>query len=127
MTEVESADSARRWLTFMRALGLVEATSAGFVRTDRSPSDSEVATSFRARVYGAREVLGTLEAAEGPVAADTVFEDLSLVPRWEGYRDTNPDQTWRDRVADLLEWAVRLDLVEPAPTGYRALTRDRSQ
>lgn len=127
MTPVQSADSARRWLTFMRALGLVEETTSGFVRTDRSPSDPATARAFRERVYGAREVMAELESADSPVSADTIFDELSLVPRWEGHRDANPEQTWRGRVVDLLEWAVILDLAEKSTTGYRALIQDRSQ
>lgn len=127
MTEVQSADAARRWLTFMRALGLVEDTTAGFVRTDQSPSDSATASAFRERVYGAREVMETLEGAESWVTADTLFDELNLVPRWEGHRDPNPEQTWRRRVADLLEWAVTLELAEKSASGYRALTPDTPQ
>lgn len=111
----------------MRALGLVEQTTSGFVRTDRAPSDPATATAFRERVYGAREVLERLESADGPVSAETVFEDLNVVPRWEGHRDPDPAHTWRERVGDLLEWAVLLGLAEHRSAGYRSLTRDRSQ
>lgn len=111
----------------MQALGLVEETSAGFVRTDRKPSDPATATAFRERVYGAREVMTELESAETPVSADSVYDALNLVPRWEGHRDPSPEQTWRERVCDLLDWAVVLDLAAKSADGYRALTQDKSR
>lgn len=121
-TAVPSRDAARTWLTFMQALGLVRETDGGFVRTDRSPTDPAVPEAFHEGVYGAREVLGVLEGADGPLTADAVFEGTDLVPRWEGHRDRDPDATWRTRVAHLLGWATRLGLVTAGEDGYRPAT-----
>ncbi|MFB6111820.1 MAG: hypothetical protein ABEJ35_04705 [Halobacteriaceae archaeon] len=121
-TGVPSADAARAWLTFMQALGLVRETEDGFVRTDRDPATAELAEAFLDGVYGAREVVDVVEAADAPLDATAVHDRLDIVPRWEGYRDGDPETTWRRRVGALLAWAARFELVTATEDGYRRLT-----
>lgn len=133
-------DDARTWLTFLRALGLVRETDAGFVRVregdagdgDAGPaSDGDVgaasdgdalAAAFRERVFGAREVLAALDDADGPLSADEAFEHVrGMVPEWERRRDpAGWEDRWRERVRRLLAWAALLGLAERADGGYRA-------
>ncbi|PSQ19548.1 hypothetical protein BRD00_01395 [Halobacteriales archaeon QS_8_69_26] len=119
---VPSRDEARTWLTFLSALGLVAESDRGFART-REPADPDsetLARAFREGVYGAREVLELLVAADEPLDADAVFEEFrEHVPNWERMRDDAWERTWRERVARLLGWAALLGLVREAEGSYR--------
>ncbi len=117
-------DDARTWLTFLRALGLVRETDAGFVRVregDAGDGDA-LAAAFRERVFGAREVLAALDDADGPLSADGAFERVrGMVPEWERRRDpAGWEDRWRERVRRLLAWAALLGLAERIDGGYRA-------
>jgi hypothetical protein len=111
-------DEARTWLTFLRALGLVERTESGFVRTDRDPESEAVVTAFRERVFGAREALAALDDGAQSVAevADAVTD---AVPAWERERHGDWRATYRDRTAALLGWAVLFGLALECEDGYR--------
>lgn len=159
-------DDARAWLTFLRALGVVRETDAGFVRArdgaasggegsgggestvagedggaesdaagngdeatadgsdaaDEHPDREALAAAFRERVFGVREVLAALDAADGPLTVDETFEAVrEMVPEWERRRDpAGWADRWRERVARLLDWAVLLGLAERGEGGYRA-------
>lgn len=122
-------DEAAAWLEFLRALGLVAKGRRGYHRRRVEPEEVDLKGGFRERVFGAREVLGILEAdaeAAGadepptPIEAPAVFERFERhVPTWErqksphGWRDV-----WSRRVEALLEWAVLLDLAESRQGGY---------
>lgn len=111
-------DEARRWLTFLRALGLVERTSRGFVRTRETPSD--LPGRFVERVFGAREALDALREA-GPLSEAEVFEGVRAdVTPWERGKETGWEETWRERTGRVLEWAVLFDLAERTEAGYDA-------
>lgn len=121
---VPAQDQAREWLTFLRALGLAEETAEGsFVRT-REPSDPDrtyLADRFRERVYGARELLDVVAAADGPIDAEDAFETYRPeIPEWERQRHEDFERRWRERVARLLEWAVLLGLATRTDGGFRA-------
>ncbi|MFB6104616.1 MAG: hypothetical protein ABEJ57_05960 [Halobacteriaceae archaeon] len=118
-TTVPSRDEARTWLTFLRALDLVDATETGYVRTDRDPHDDAVASAFRANVYGACEVCDTVDAAEGPMTAAAVADAVDIVPRWERHRSPDAERDWRTRITALLEWATVFDLLTSTASGYR--------
>lgn len=112
-------DDAREWLTFMQALDLAAETDRGFRRRDDREREA-LARAFRERVFGAREVLDHLADAPGPVEADSAFEAVrDEVPAWERSRAPDWEDTWRERVGHLLEWAVLLGLAERADGGYR--------
>lgn len=119
-TAVPSRDEARRWLTFLRALGLATETDAGFARTRENKDREALAGAFRERVFGAREVLDALAAAEEPLDEAAVFERVEAqVPAWERARHDDWQRRWRERVARLLAWADLLGLATRTAEGYR--------
>jgi hypothetical protein len=102
-------DHARTWLTFLRALELVERTDSGFVRAERDPEAAATRKAFRERVFGARETLAAV--ADGPVTVEDAFQRVAeAVPAWERDRRGDWRAHWRERTARLLAWAVLLDL-----------------
>lgn len=121
-TTVDARQDAETWLTFLRALELVDEYERGYARTRAEFDREAMAAAFEARVFAADAVLDALRWADEPLTADAVFESVEdVVPRWE--RDRHPDwrEIWRERVADLLEWAVLLDLAERSDGSYRAI------
>lgn len=117
----QSRDVARRWLTFLRALELAAETDSGFKRTDREATAANVRESFLDRVYGAEEAITALRAAEGPLPPDAAFERLrGTVPGWERHKQRGWEAEWEQRVEDLLDWLVLLDLAERTENGYVA-------
>lgn len=120
--DLPSRDVARTWLTFLRALELVEETPRGFRRRETDPDPDHLRDALRRRVFGAREALATLRAADGPVAADEAFERFrDRVPTWEHHK--NPDEwaaIWRDRLGTVLDWLVAVGLAERRDGGYVA-------
>jgi hypothetical protein len=120
-TAVDDRETARTWLTFLRALELVEETDRGYARVRGGIDPDELAAAFRDRVFGAREVLSLL--GDHPLTVAEVFEQFEpTVPQWERHR--NPQswrETWETRVERLLEWAVLLGLAERTDAGYEAV------
>lgn len=118
---VPSQDEARRWLTFLQALGLVRETDRGFARNRVEVDEAELAEAFEVHVFGASEVLGTLASADEPLDAESVFADFEdNVPNWERYhKPTDWQDIWSDRVGRMLEWGVLFELVERVDDGYR--------
>lgn len=118
--DLPGRDAARTWLTFLRALGLVEETSRGYARTRDSFAMEAVRPAFVEGVFGAREVLVVLEDAGDPLAPDAVFERVvDVVPQWERHSDPAWRETWRERVARLLAWAALLGLADADGGTYR--------
>lgn len=119
--EFQSRDVARTWLTFLRALELAEATESGFRRTDREATPENVRESFRVRVFGAAEALDALQDAGDPLSVEDAFAHLrSTVPGWERHKQRGWEDAWEERVGDLLDWLVLLDLAEQTDDGYVA-------
>jgi hypothetical protein len=112
-------DVSRTWLTFLRALELARETDAGFVREQTDPTPEHLRDAFQRRVYGAREVLASLDADE-PRSIEEVFTEFEArVPAWETHRAAEDwRDVWRERVEHILGWAVLLDLVEERDGGY---------
>ncbi|WP_136716120.1 hypothetical protein [Halorientalis salina] len=122
--DLPNRETANEWLAFLDALGLAAETDRGYerVRTDLDAED--LGASFRERVFGAREVLDALGAADGPMTPVEAFEAVrSMVPTWERNRHADWEREWRDRVARLLDWAVVFDLVERRSDGYVAASQ----
>lgn len=119
--DAPSRDVARTWLTFLRALGLVEATDSGYRRSRVEPTPDQLREAFVSRVFTAAELLAALREADGPVDVDGAFAAVrGRVPTWE--RHKNPRtwaDVWRDRAGDLLDWLVLLGLAERVDGGYR--------
>jgi hypothetical protein len=116
-------DVARTWLTFLRALQLASETDSGFVREQTDPTLEHIQAAFEHRVYGASEVLASLDAEE-PKSVDTVFEDFEeRVPVWETHRAAEDwREVWHERVERILGWAVLLDLAVERDGEYVRLT-----
>ena len=120
-TDLGAQDDAKEWLTFLRALELVEETEGEYRRLPHEADPERLRAAFRERVYLAEDVLATLAAADGPLGVDAVFERLEdRVPQWERLRHTDETGVWRERLRRVLEWAVVLGLAERADGGYVA-------
>ena len=120
-TDVAAQDRAKEWLTFLRALELIEETGGKYRRLPVEADPDALRRAFRGRVYLADEALFVLSAVDGPVGVEAVYERLDgRVPRWEQLRRTDADGVWRERVRRVLEWAVLLGLAERAEAGYVA-------
>ena len=120
-TDLASQDAAKEWLSFLRALELVEETAGQYRRLPHEADPDRLRASFRDRVYLAEDVLGVVSAADDPLDAGEVFERVSdRVPQWERHRHEDVADVWRQRVRRLLEWAVVLGLAERAEDGYVA-------
>lgn len=116
-------DSARTWLAFLEALGLVSAGELGYVRTDRPVEAATLREPFREQVFGVEAILEAV-STEAVADVDAAFSAIrDDVPHWERHRQPNTwESTWRDRVASLLGWATLFGLVESTADGYRLLT-----
>lgn len=116
--DLPDRDAARAWLTFLRALGLVERTDGGYRRVRPRPDGAAVRDAFRQRVYGAREAVDAVRT-DGPLTDGEVFDRLrDRVPAWERARDPDWRASWRERTRRLLGWAAFLGLVERRDEGY---------
>ncbi len=119
--DLPSRDAARTWLTFLRALDLAEETEDGKFRRRADPEPDRLREAFVERVFGARELLAALDAADDPLTADAAFDALrGRVPAWERHRSASWEADWRDRTERLLEWAELLGLAEKRDGGYVA-------
>ena len=114
-----SRDVSRTWLTFLRGLGYVEATSDGFRRLRREPTASGVRRGLLDGIVGAREIAAAL--AREPQTEQTAFAAVSeAVPRWERTRTDDWEAVWRGRTDRLLGWFHALGMVTATSEGYRA-------
>lgn len=119
-TDLTARDDAREWVTFLRALGLVEETSSGFRRVRREFTTADLADAFRERVFGTDAVLAVIEAADEPLGPEVIYERFRhRVPNWERHRRTDWEDDWRERVRRLLGWLVVFDLADQTDDGYR--------
>lgn len=117
-----SRDVARTWLTFLRALELAVETDSGFKRTARDPSPPNLRESFVDNVFSAAEVLDRLRSADAPMSAEQVFDAVSdTVPTWERHKVRTWEADWRQRLSNLLDWLVLLDLAAERAGGYVAV------
>jgi hypothetical protein len=122
---VGARDDASEWLTFCRALGLVAESDRGYHRVRDAPDPTTdagraaLAERFRERVFGAEELLAALDD-EGALDAAAAFDRLrDRIPNWERRHHADAAAVWRDRVRNLLDWAVVLDLATRADGRYR--------
>lgn len=104
-TDLGGRETARAFLTFLRALGLVAESERGYHRTRTDPDPDALATAYRERVFLVAELLDTV--ASGPTTAEAAFEAVrGDVPRWERERHADWERQWRQNVDHLLSWAV---------------------
>ncbi|MBV0924854.1 hypothetical protein KTS45_11660 [Halomicroarcula limicola] len=117
-TDVADRETAREYLTFLRALGLVAESERGYHRTRTEPDRSALATAFREHVFAAAELLDALDN-DGPLTEAEAFERVrDAVPRWERERQTGWEDVWRTRVGHLLGWAEVFGLATQTSEGY---------
>ncbi|EMA06619.1 hypothetical protein SAMN05443574_10542 [Haloarcula vallismortis] len=117
-TDVSDRETAREYLVFLQALGLVAESERGYYRTRTDLDRAALARAFEDSVFGVDVLLGAL--GPQPVAADAAFDALrSEVPRWERERHADWEAIWLERVTNLLEWATTFGLVEKTADGYR--------
>lgn len=115
---VPARDEARTWLTFLRALSLVEETERGYARTRDDPDHETLRERFLDGVYGARELHGVLDSG-GPLAAAAAFDRFrEHVPQYERHRSEEWETVWRERVGRLLGWGTLFGAFEHTPEGY---------
>ena len=120
-TDVSNRETAKEYLVFLQALGLVAESERGYYRTRTDPDQSALATAFEDSVFGVDVLVAALDSE--PVAAAAAFDALrDEIPRWERERHTDWEAVWRERTAALLEWAVLFGLAERTADGYRQQT-----
>ncbi|MFC6955486.1 hypothetical protein [Halorubellus litoreus] len=115
-------DEAAKWLTFLRALGLVAEHERGYARTREDVDPVELAERFLEGVYLAPAVRDAVAAADEPVSADAVFDAVAdRVPQYERNKyPTNWREVWGETVARELDWLVLFGELETTDDGrYR--------
>ena len=116
---------AEAWLTFLRALGLVERKQSGYARTRDDLDREALGEALRSRVLGADDAVDAVETAPGPVSAEAVFDEIRETgPGWERRRHDDWEAVWRDRTRRLLEWGDLLGLVLRTDEGFVAGSGD---
>lgn len=111
-------DVASDWLTFCRALELVDEFDQGYGQTDDSPSRELLAARFRDRVVLAESVAATVDTE--PITAAHVFRRVrGEIPEWERRRAEDWEAMWTARVRRQLEWLGLFDEIERVDSGYR--------
>ena len=114
--DLPDRQTANDWLAFLRALGLVEETSRGFVRADAEPTPERVREGLRDGVLLVPEALAALREAspDDPLTpADLFAATRERVPRHDRARNPDWEAVWRDRAARLLGWLALVDLAAP--------------
>ena len=116
-----SRDVARTWLTFLRALELVEETPSGFKRLDREPTVEHLRDALVRRSYLASPLLEAL--GETPLTDEAAFAVVrDRVPPWEHQKEpTRWADIWAERATNTLDWLSLLGLAKRTPAGYVAV------
>lgn len=114
-----SRDEARTWLTFLRGLGLVENTDAGYRRTRGDPTVDRLRTGLLEGIFGARELARALIAADRPLSNHQAFTAVrDHVPQWERYRTGDWESVWVGRIDRLLGWFDLVGFTTRCDAGY---------
>lgn len=117
---IDSRDEAREWITFLRALGLVSEENGRFYQRQVDPSDRELASAFRERVYAANELLNLVAETESPLKVEELFEqgqEQGIIPQWERYQQ-DWENVWRVRIQRILAWGCEFNLLKQREEGY---------
>jgi len=116
-------DEAARWLTFLRALGLVAEHETGYARTREDLESSELADRFLDGVYLAPAVRDAVASADGPRSADAVFDAVADgVPQYERNKYPNSwREVWGEIVGRELDWLALLGALERTDDGRYAV------
>jgi len=118
---IDDQDDAREWLTFLRALGVVDQTPSGYRRHREEVTGSRLVDRLLDNVYGARELYAALEATEEPLSLDDLDRRAAVdLPTWERHHHgTDHKRVRRRRLRRLAEWFVLCDAAERTAGGYR--------
>ena len=114
--------TARDWLTLLRALGLVEREGGEYRRTDDDVDEATLRERFTGEVYGAREVRDALDGPDGAFRPAAAVVDVVPQPTWERHRHAEPDAAWARHVERLLDWLVAMGAAERGEGAYRRAT-----
>lgn len=116
-------DEAAKWLTFLRALGLVAEHERGYARTREDVRPEVLADRFLDGVYLAPAVRDAVANADEPLSAAAVFDAVaSEVPQYERNKyPTNWREVWGDTVAHELDWLVLFGELEATDDGRYAV------
>jgi len=116
-------DEAAKWLTFLRALGLVAEHERGYARTREDVDPEVLADRFLDGVFLAPAVRDAVANADQPLTASEVFDAVaSEVPQYERNKYPNSwREVWGDTVARELDWLVLLGELEATDDGRYAL------
>jgi hypothetical protein len=116
-TDIDDREDASEWLTFLRALGLVDRTASGYRRKRVELTADVLADRLRDGIYGARELYDRLAAADEPLSVDDLDGAVDL-PTWERHHHANPERVRRQRLRRLAEWFVCCSIAERSAAGY---------
>lgn len=128
-TGIDDRDNGRRWLTFLRAIGLVENVSSGYRRRRAEPTADELVDRLLDTVYGGREIYDLLAAADRSLSLDDIDRQASVeLPTWERHHHgSDHEQVRRRRLQRLVDWFVLCDAVERTGDKYRLTENSRSR
>ena len=111
---VGDRDDASQWLTFLRALALVDRTPGGYRRERVDLTADELVDRLCDGIYGAREIHSVLTDIDGPLSVEDLDGVVDL-PTWERHHQTNPEGVRRQRLWRLVDWFVLCGVVERPP------------
>jgi len=114
---VDDREDASEWLTFLRALGLVDRTASGYRRKRVELTADGLVDRLRDGIYGAREIHDRLAAADEPLSVDEL-EGVVDLPTWERHHHADPERVRRQRLRRLADWFVCCSVVERSAAGY---------
>ena len=112
----DDRDDANQWLTFLRALGLLDRTASGYRRERVDLTADELANRLCDGIYGAREIQETLAAADEPLSVEDLDSVVDL-PTWERHHHADPERVRRQRLRRLVDWFVLCRIVERTGDG----------
>lgn len=112
-------DEAAKWLTFLRALGLVAEHETGYARTREDVDPEALADRFLDGIYLGEAVHETVAQSETPRTADEVFDAVNdRVPQYERHKYPQTwQEVWGDVVARELDWLVVLGRLSKTDDG----------
>lgn len=116
---IDDRETANKWLTFLRALGMVQQVSSGYRRRPEELTAELLVDRLCDGVYGARELRDVLAAADEPLSTDTLVDRAAALPTWERHHQTDHKRVHHRRVRRLVDWFVLCGAAENTPTGYR--------
>ena len=118
---IDDRETANRWVTFLRALGLVERVSSGYRRSREELTADELRARLQEGIYGARELYDVLATADHPIDVETMLDRGAELPTWERHHQPNEKAVHRRRQCRLADWFVLCGAAETTATGYRSI------